>query len=113
MAERRRYEERIRAYFREGREEGELRTDLDENVAARLFLSAANWAYTWLHPGQDTDEIADAFYALLVDGMRGYSTPAPMSATLIVNPWATRGSRRSWSPPSSASSPPPGRSRPC
>jgi TetR/AcrR family transcriptional regulator, cholesterol catabolism regulator len=77
MAERRRYEERIRAFFREGREGSELRTDLDENVAARLFLSAANWAYTWLRPGQDTDELAEAFYALMIDGMRGYSTPAP------------------------------------
>ena len=76
LAERRRYEERIRALFREGREHGEFRTDLDESVAALLFLSAANWAYTWLRPGQDTDAVADAFFALLVDGMRGYSTPA-------------------------------------
>ena len=30
LAERRRYEERIRALFREGREHGELRTDLDD-----------------------------------------------------------------------------------
>ena len=76
LAERRRYEERIRAILREGREQSELRTDLDESVAALLFLSAANWAYTWLRPGMDTDEIADAFYALLIDGMRGYSTPS-------------------------------------
>ena len=76
VAERRRYEERIRALFREGREGSELRTDLDENAAALLFLSAANWAYTWLRPGQDTDALADAFFALLVDGMRGYATPA-------------------------------------
>ena len=76
VSERRRYEERIRALFREGREQSELRTDLDESVAALLFLSAANWAYTWLRPGTDTDELADRFYALLVDGMRGYSTPA-------------------------------------
>jgi AcrR family transcriptional regulator len=76
LAERRRYEERIRALFREGREGSELRTDLDEEAAALLFLSAANWAYTWLRPGQDTDAVADAFYALLIDGMRGYSTPA-------------------------------------
>jgi TetR/AcrR family transcriptional regulator, cholesterol catabolism regulator len=74
-AERRRYEERIRAFFSEGREQSELRTDLDEGVAALLFLSAANWAYTWLRPGEDTDAFADAFYELLVDGMRGYSTP--------------------------------------
>jgi AcrR family transcriptional regulator len=76
VAERRRYEERIRELFREGREQSELRTDLDENVAALLFLSASNWAYTWLKPGADTDSLADRFYALLIDGMRGYSTPA-------------------------------------
>jgi TetR/AcrR family transcriptional regulator, cholesterol catabolism regulator len=75
VAERRRYEERIRDLFREGRELGDLRADLDEAVAALLLLSAANWAYTWLRPGRDTDELADRFYALLVDGMRGYSTP--------------------------------------
>jgi len=73
-AERRRYEERIRDLFREGRDLGELRADLDFGAAALLFLSAANWAYTWLAPGVDTDELADRFYALLIDGMRGYST---------------------------------------
>ncbi len=75
VGERRRYEERIRALFREGREQSELRTDLDEHVAAVLFLSAANWAYTWLRPGADTDAVADRFYALLIDGMRGYAMP--------------------------------------
>ena len=75
VTERRRYEERIRALFREGRELGELRTDLDDATAALLALSAANWAYTWLQPGRDTDELADRFYALLIDGMRGYATP--------------------------------------
>ena len=48
LDERRRYEERIRALFREGRELGELRSDLDDATAALLALSAANWAYTWL-----------------------------------------------------------------
>jgi AcrR family transcriptional regulator len=76
VAERRRYEERIRDLFREGRELSELRADLDESVAALLLLSEANWAYTWLQPGRNTDELADRFYALLVDGMRGYSTPS-------------------------------------
>jgi TetR/AcrR family transcriptional regulator, cholesterol catabolism regulator len=75
LAERRRYEERIRALLREGRELGVLRTDLDDATAALLLLSAVNWAYTWLQPGRDTDELADRFYALLVDGMRGYATP--------------------------------------
>ena len=74
VAERRRYEERFRALFREGRELGELRTDLDDAAAARLALSAVNWAYTWLRSGAETDALADSFTALLLDGMRGYST---------------------------------------
>jgi TetR/AcrR family transcriptional regulator, cholesterol catabolism regulator len=76
VAERRRYEQRIGELFREGRERGELRPDLDEGAAVLLFLSAANWAYTWLQRGRDTDELADRFHALLLDGIRGYATPA-------------------------------------
>jgi TetR/AcrR family transcriptional regulator, cholesterol catabolism regulator len=75
LAERRRYEERWRALFREGLESGDLRTDLDVGAAALLVLSAANWAYTWLTPGRDTDELADRFTAILVDGIRGYASP--------------------------------------
>jgi AcrR family transcriptional regulator len=75
VAERRRYEQRIRDLFREGMEQSELRTDLDVNAAGLLFLSAANWAYTWLQPGRDTDVLADRFFDVLVDGMRGYATP--------------------------------------
>jgi AcrR family transcriptional regulator len=76
VAERRRYEERIRDLLREGRDLGDLRADLDEGASVLLLLSAANWAYTWLQPGRDTDELADRFLALMIDGMRGYSTPA-------------------------------------
>ena len=68
-------EERIRALFREGRELGELRSDLDGSTAALLALSASNWAYTWLRAGADTDELADCFFELLLNGMRGYATP--------------------------------------
>jgi AcrR family transcriptional regulator len=75
-AERRRYEERVRDLFRDGVEGSELRTDLDLGTAALLFLSAANWAYTWLRPGVDTDALADRLFALLLDGMRGYATPS-------------------------------------
>ena len=75
VGERRRYEERFRALFREGRELGELRTDLDDATATLLALSAANWAYTWLRAGDDTDALADRFFSQLLDGMRGYATP--------------------------------------
>jgi AcrR family transcriptional regulator len=71
---RRRYEERFRALFREGVEAGELRSDLDVATAVLLALSAANWAYTWLSAGRDTDELADRFTVILVDGIRGYAT---------------------------------------
>src|SRR2546423_14647057 len=74
IAERRRYEERFRALFREARELGELRTDLDDATATLLALSAANWAYTWLRPETDTDELTDRFFAFLLDGMRGDAT---------------------------------------
>ena len=76
VAERRRYEERIRELLREGRDLGDLRSDLDDGAAALLLLSAANWAYTWLKPGRDTDELADRFFAFLLDGMRGYASSA-------------------------------------
>ena len=75
LGERRRYEERFRSLLREGVEKGELRSDLDAGAAALLLLSSANWAYTWLAPGRDTDELADRFTAILVDGVRGYATP--------------------------------------
>ncbi len=75
VAERRRYEERVRDLYRDGVEGSELRTDLDVQTAALLFLSAANWAYTWLRPGTDIDELADRLYTVLLDGMRGYATP--------------------------------------
>ena len=74
VAERRRYEERFRALFREGRELGELRSDLDDSTAALLVLSAANWAYTWLTANTDTDTLADDFHRVLVDGVRGYAS---------------------------------------
>jgi len=73
LAERRRYEERFRSLFRDGVESGELRSDLDVAAVALLALSAANWAYTWLIPGRGTDELADRFTAILVDGIRGYA----------------------------------------
>ena len=76
VAERRRYEQRIGELFREGRDRGDLRSDLDDATATLLALSAANWAYTWLRPGDDTDELADRFFAQLLDGMRGYATPS-------------------------------------
>src|SRR5262249_54026251 len=76
LAERRGYEERFRALFVAGVEAGEARVALDAGAAALGAASAANWAYTWRRPEADTDELADRFTAILVDGIRGYATPA-------------------------------------
>ena len=73
-AERRRYEERWRELLQEAAERGTLRSDLDVEAAVLLVLSAANWAYTWIRPGAETDELADRFFATLLDGVRGYAT---------------------------------------
>ncbi len=73
-AERRRYEGRWRGLLHEAAERGALRSDLDVEAAVLLVLSAANWAYTWIRPGADTDGLADRFFAILLDGIRGYAT---------------------------------------
>jgi AcrR family transcriptional regulator len=72
-AERRRYEERWHELLREAADRGALRADLDVDAAVLLVLSAANWAYTWLRPGADTTALADRFFAILLDGVRGYA----------------------------------------
>jgi AcrR family transcriptional regulator len=72
--ERRRYETRWRSLLAEAAERGTLRTDLDFEATVLLVLSAANWAYTWIRPGVDTDALADRFFAILLDGVRGYGT---------------------------------------
>ncbi|HEX2304581.1 MAG TPA: TetR/AcrR family transcriptional regulator [Gaiella sp.] len=73
-AERRRYEERWRDLLREAAERGALRSDLDVETAVLLVLSAANWAYTWIRPEVDTEALADRFFGILLDGVRGYAT---------------------------------------
>ena len=74
---RRRYEERWHDLVREAAERGALRSDLDVEAAVLLVLSAANWAYTWLRADTDTDALADRFWGMVVDGVRGYATAPP------------------------------------
>lgn len=75
-AERREYENRWRELLRDAAERGALRSDLDVDAAVLLVLSAANWAYTWLRADADTDALADRFFGIIVDGVRGYATPS-------------------------------------
>lgn len=73
-AARRRYEERWHELVRDAAERGELRADLDVPATVLLVLSAANWAYTWLREDVDTEALADRFFAIVIDGVRGYAT---------------------------------------
>lgn len=68
LAERQRYESRVRALFHAAVEEGSLRPDLDLKHAVLVFFSIGNWAYTWMSPNAKVDEVADAFWLLLRDG---------------------------------------------
>jgi AcrR family transcriptional regulator len=70
LAERRRYERRIRTMFEEAVAAGLIRRDLDLKHAVLMFLSVGNWAYTWMSHRTDVDKEADAFWSVLTRGMK-------------------------------------------
>lgn len=71
LAERRRYERRIRGLFEAAVAGGELRPDLDLDGATLVFLSVANWAYTWLAVGHDVAGVTASLMSMLLGGMAG------------------------------------------
>ena len=69
IKERHRYEQRIRDLFEAAVESGELRQDLDTNDATLVFLSVANWAYTWLTADTDVGKLTSRLMSILLSGM--------------------------------------------
>ena len=71
QAKRDRYEEIVRRIVTDGIAAGEFRSDADVRFAATLFLSAANWVYTWYRPGGELtpEEIGRRFADLIVKGL--------------------------------------------
>jgi TetR/AcrR family transcriptional regulator, cholesterol catabolism regulator len=69
LGERRRYEQRIRDLFEAAIRSGALRRDLDVDDATLVFLSVANWAYTWLMPQTDVAGLTERLMSVLVGGM--------------------------------------------
>jgi TetR/AcrR family transcriptional regulator, cholesterol catabolism regulator len=69
LRERHRYEERIRDLFEAAIRSGELRRDLDVDGATLVFLSVANWAYTWLTPETDVTWLTARLMSVLLGGM--------------------------------------------
>jgi AcrR family transcriptional regulator len=78
LRERHRYEERIRDLFEAAVRSGDLRRDLDVDDATLVFLSVANWAYTWLMPETDVAGLTSRVMSVLLGGMgRVTSSAAP------------------------------------
>jgi len=69
LRERHRYEERIRDLFEAAVRSGDLRWDLDVDDATLVFLSVANWAYTWLMPESDVAGLTARLMSVLLGGM--------------------------------------------
>ena len=69
IKERHRYEQRIRGLFEAAVESGELRQDLDTEDATLVFLSVANWAYTWLTADTDVGKLTSRLMSILLSGM--------------------------------------------
>jgi TetR/AcrR family transcriptional regulator, cholesterol catabolism regulator len=69
VRERHRYEERIRDLFEAAVRSGDLRRDLDVDDATLVFLSVANWAYTWLMPETDVAGLTSRLMSVLRGGM--------------------------------------------
>ena len=68
LAERHRYEQRIRDLFEAAVASGELRRDLDPDDATLIFLSVANWAYTWLTADYDVGGLTARLMSIMLGG---------------------------------------------
>jgi len=78
LRERHCYEERIRDLFEAAVRSGELRRDLDVDDATLVFLSVANWAYTWLMPETDVGGLTSRLMSLLLGGMGQVTSSAAL-----------------------------------
>lgn len=70
VAERRRYEQRIRALFEAAVSSGEIDAQIDLRHAVLMFLSVGNWAYSWMTREADVDAEADAFWEIMLAGLQ-------------------------------------------
>jgi len=75
---RHRYEERIRDLFEAAVRSGDLRPDLDVDDATLVFLSVANWAYTWLMPETDVAGLTSRLMSVLLGGMGQVTSSAAL-----------------------------------
>src|ERR1035438_8695673 len=62
-------ERRIRNLREAAVEAGDLRADLDVAYATLVFLSLANWAYTWFAADTDVEQVTSKFLSILLCGI--------------------------------------------
>ncbi|WAA67191.1 TetR/AcrR family transcriptional regulator [Microbacterium oxydans] len=72
LTRRRVFDRRITALVEEAQAEGELRSDIDASVVARLVFGMINSIVEWYRPGgrEGADRLADDVVALALDGLR-------------------------------------------
>ena len=75
VKERHRYEQRIRRLIEAAIEAGDLRKDLGLDYATLVFLSVANWAYTWFTADTDVEQVTTEFLSILLRGIGSKGTP--------------------------------------
>ncbi|QBI18525.1 TetR/AcrR family transcriptional regulator [Egibacter rhizosphaerae] len=84
-AKRDRYQAYVEDVVRRGVKRGEFR-EVDPRLTSLALFGMCNWAYQWFRPdgGLATEEIADRFWGLLLEGLRAgnpaSSTPTPQTA---------------------------------
>jgi AcrR family transcriptional regulator len=69
LRQRHAYEWRISNLIQEAVAAGELREDLDVRYAMLLFLSVANWTYTWFDVSTNVEAVAEQYWDLLLNGI--------------------------------------------
>jgi hypothetical protein len=75
LARRREFDRRVAALVAAAAAEGDLRSDIDPDLAARLLFGTVNSLIEWYTPGGrlTPDDIGEALVLLTLDGLR---TPA-------------------------------------
>jgi AcrR family transcriptional regulator len=72
LARRREFDRRVADLVRQAAADGDLRSDIDPDLAARLLFGTVNSLIEWYIPGGrlTPDNIGDALVALTLDGLR-------------------------------------------
>lgn len=69
LRQRHAYERRVRELIEDAVASGALRRDLEIRHATLLFLSVANWTYTWFEADTDVDAVTEHYWDLLMGGV--------------------------------------------